>query len=458
MKEMRMIHWRDSSTWRFFRLSLLCFVTIVLIYTIIYSFSTYHREKDYLHDALNNITKTHVPTLIASLWITDHATVQSTVDGIARFRYIARVEVRDDAGRTFFAGPAADPSMETIYRGLNYTHRGKSVPIGSMSLFIGKRQIVLGMLRSALLILALQLGLSVFLSCVIAWAFHMAFGRYLYRFAQFVKSDDPTQFQRPFALNRSMQQQDELQLLVDHFNDMRKGISGSMDELKAANDGLIAINARLSESERELRKSEAQFAGAFEHAPIGMALVSPEGRWLRANKALSAMLGYSPSELLNMTFQDITHPDDLEPNPAYVQRMLAGEIATHRLEKRYLHKSGRLVWALLSFSLVRDHKEAPLHFVFQLLDVTERKKKEEEMKELISRLQKALDEIKTLKGIVPICSNCKKIRDDKGYWEQVEAYVSRHTEAQFSHGICPACMKKLYPEISHNEKTASVND
>lgn len=72
---------------------------------------------------------------------------------------------------------------------------------------------------------------------------------------------------------------------------------------------------------------------------------------------------------------------------------------------------------------------------------------DQEVKELISKLQKSLEEIKTLKGIVPICSNCKKIRDDKGYWEQVEAYVSRHTEARFSHGICPECAKKLYPEF-----------
>jgi len=84
-------------------------------------------------------------------------------------------------------------------------------------------------------------------------------------------------------------------------------------------------------------------------------------------------------------------------------------------------------------------------------DISERKKKEEALKELISSLQKAIEEIKTLKGIVPICCHCKKIRDDEGYWEQVEAYVSKHTEAQFSHGICPDCIKKLYPELCNDE-------
>lgn len=80
-------------------------------------------------------------------------------------------------------------------------------------------------------------------------------------------------------------------------------------------------------------------------------------------------------------------------------------------------------------------------------DITERKRGETEREALIEQLRKAIERIKTLDGIVPICSNCKKIRDDKGYWEQVEAYVSRHTDAQFSHGICPDCAARLYPGL-----------
>jgi len=75
-------------------------------------------------------------------------------------------------------------------------------------------------------------------------------------------------------------------------------------------------------------------------------------------------------------------------------------------------------------------------------DITERKKVEEALKEEHRRLQQALDEVRTLRGIVPICAHCKKIRDDKGYWNQVEQYISDHTEARFSHGICPSCLEK----------------
>jgi PAS domain S-box-containing protein len=81
-------------------------------------------------------------------------------------------------------------------------------------------------------------------------------------------------------------------------------------------------------------------------------------------------------------------------------------------------------------------------------DISERKKAEEERERLILELRDALSKIKTLSGLLPICASCKKIRDDKGYWRQIESYIKEHSEVDFSHGICPACMKKLYPELS----------
>jgi PAS domain S-box-containing protein len=99
----------------------------------------------------------------------------------------------------------------------------------------------------------------------------------------------------------------------------------------------------------------------------------------------------------------------------------------------------------------RAEYDARTKIVFGVVqDITERKRIEEERERLIDELQHALEQVKTLKGIVPICAACKKIRDDRGYWEQVEAYVTRHTDAQFSHGICPECEKKLYGPFLSN--------
>ena len=75
------------------------------------------------------------------------------------------------------------------------------------------------------------------------------------------------------------------------------------------------------------------------------------------------------------------------------------------------------------------------------------KQADQEKSDIIARLHKALAEVKTLSGFLPICASCKKIRDDKGYWNQIEAYITEHSEAEFSHGICPECCKKLYPDF-----------
>ena len=84
-------------------------------------------------------------------------------------------------------------------------------------------------------------------------------------------------------------------------------------------------------------------------------------------------------------------------------------------------------------------------------DITERKRAEEERERLIGELKEALAKVKTLSGLIPICASCKKIRDDRGYWNQIESYIHEHSDADFSHGICPDCMKKLYPDFCEDE-------
>ena len=128
--------------------------------------------------------------------------------------------------------------------------------------------------------------------------------------------------------------------------------------------------------------ADEQFRTAFENAPIGMALVGTDGSWLRINEAMCSILGYSPEELLARTFQDITHPDDLDADVALVEGVLAGIQPGYRLEKRYLRPDGSIVWASLSVSLVRDASGEPLHFVSQVEDITERKRLEAELTRL----------------------------------------------------------------------------
>lgn len=140
--------------------------------------------------------------------------------------------------------------------------------------------------------------------------------------------------------------------------------------------------------EDQLRQSEKQFRGVFENAAIGLALVAPDGSWLRVNKSLCDIVGYSEEELLKSSFQKITHPDDLNKDLDQVKQVLDGNISTYTMEKRYFHKKGNVIWVLLTVSLVRDSDGKPVHFVSQVVDITKIKKSETEKDTKASNLEK----------------------------------------------------------------------
>jgi PAS domain S-box-containing protein len=168
-----------------------------------------------------------------------------------------------------------------------------------------------------------------------------------------------------------------------------------------------------------LRVSEERFRSAFEGAPIGMALVAPDGRWLRVNRALCKIVGYSEEELLELTFRDITHPDDVDVDRELVREMLAGEIRTYQIHKRNVHKDGRLVWANLSASVVRDRAGDPLYFISQIEDVTVAKQAEESLREAQARLRAVFDHAPA--GLT--------LRDLDGRYVLVNEYVARSLDS-----------------------------
>jgi PAS domain S-box-containing protein len=151
--------------------------------------------------------------------------------------------------------------------------------------------------------------------------------------------------------------------------------------------GILQDVTERKRADEGLRLSEKRFSSAFEYAPIGMALVAPDGRWLKVNRALCNLVGYTSDEMLIKTFQDITHPDDLGADLEFVRQMLAGEISTYQMEKRYFHKSGHLAWVLLSVSLVRDEYGQALYFISQIQDITDRKRAEDEIQTLNQQMK-----------------------------------------------------------------------
>jgi PAS domain S-box-containing protein len=141
--------------------------------------------------------------------------------------------------------------------------------------------------------------------------------------------------------------------------------------------GLIRDTRRRAEAEEALRESEQQFANAFWQSPHGMGFVGPEGRWLKVNLALCAMLGYSEKELLERTTADITHADDIAMDDEHRRQLVAREITSYSRIKRYRHKQGRIVWVLLAVSVVHDAAGMPSYFIGHVQDITLQREMEE---------------------------------------------------------------------------------
>lgn len=136
--------------------------------------------------------------------------------------------------------------------------------------------------------------------------------------------------------------------------------------------GLFQDIDRQKKAENLLKLSEVRFKQAFENSAIGMALVALTGEWLQVNNQLSEMLGYSEAELMELTFQDLTHPEDLDEDLQQLQRAIDGEISSYQMQKRYFHKDGGLIWAMMSVALIRDEQQMPVHLVAQIENITKR--------------------------------------------------------------------------------------
>ncbi|WP_109124709.1 GGDEF and EAL domain-containing protein [Dyella sp. C11] len=176
--------------------------------------------------------------------------------------------------------------------------------------------------------------------------------------------------------------------------------------------------------EQQLRESEQRFFGAFQHAPIGMALVTTEGHMLRVNEALCDMLGYSEEELLSRTLPGLTHVDDLPASRELTRALREGHRETYQLEKRYIHRDGHVVHVLLNVSLVRAVKGEPYHAVAQILDISQRKSYEEALfreRELAEVTLRSIGDAVITTDLKHCVTSLNPIAEAMTGWSQAEA-------------------------------------
>ncbi len=202
--------------------------------------------------------------------------------------------------------------------------------------------------------------------------------------------------------------------------------------------------------ETALQESENKFRDLSEKSIVGIYLIQDD-MFTYVNPMFALIFGYSVDELIGKKRPgSLVLPADRPFVQATLEKRLSGEALSIHYDYRGTTKNGRTI-SLDAYDTRTIFQGRPA-VIGTVLDVTKRKRAEEEREQLILDHLDALSKIKTLSGMLPICSSCKKIRDDQGYWNQIEAYISSHSEAEFTHGLCPECAALAYKELDALKK------
>jgi PAS domain S-box-containing protein len=198
-------------------------------------------------------------------------------------------------------------------------------------------------------------------------------------------------------------------------------------------------------TERALHDSETRYRTLMEQSPNSIFLVDMDTKGvLEANTAFHKLLGYTSEEILRLSIYDFIATERKDIRRRFQEILDAGHPMSY--ERQFRHKDGSLMDVWLSATVISF---AGTNLALGVaIDITDRKRAETEREKLIRELQEALTNVKTLRGLLPICASCKKIRDDKGYWNQIESYVREHSEAQFTHGLCPECARRFLEDTA----------
>jgi PAS domain S-box-containing protein len=213
------------------------------------------------------------------------------------------------------------------------------------------------------------------------------------------------------------------------------------------------------QAEEALRKSRKELLDITSSLAEGLYVLDDIGNITFMNPEAERLLGWSQEELRNKTPHNIIHGHSaggkklsLEECPIF--KVVRTGDKFHSTDEIFIRKDGTAFPVSVLSSPIMDNGKI-IASITAFRNITDRKRIESDREKLIEDLQQAMSKVKLLSGFIPICASCKKIRDDKGYWNQIESYIRDHSEAEFSHGICPDCAKKLYPEYAEDmeEKT-----
>ena len=210
-------------------------------------------------------------------------------------------------------------------------------------------------------------------------------------------------------------------------------------------------NEELRKARAELESSRARYADLFDFSPVGYFLVDVRGRIREANLTGADMVGVNRRLLTGEPFAFFIEQGDLAVYERHRKETFTSQ-TRQTCELKLKPRNAPAFYCRLQ-STIADNVDDQAGFIRNaLIDISERKRAEDEREKVISELKIALGQIKTLTGLLPICAGCKKIRNDSGYWEQVEQFLSEHTEVTFTHGMCPECLEKTMDDFKKKGK------
>lgn len=327
---------------------------VTLILTGLQLYRDYRRDVNQIERNFEEIESVHLATLTDSLWATDQKRLQLQLEGMLRLRDMQYFEVHEGGQVWARAGQAASKNIIQREIVLRHRHDGRDQVLGTLVAVATLEHVYARLLGEALTILVSN-GIKTFLVAVfMLFLIYHQMTRHLLGISRFAQRFDPLQPPPPLALDRTPRE----------------------DELHSTVMALNHLHARLKDSMVKLAASEERFRYAFEQMAVGIAHIAPSGRFLRVNQKLCDIVGYTRDELITESFQDITHPDDLDADLAQVRQVLAGEIRTYSREKRYLRKDGRIIWINLTVSLVRKADGRPDYFIAVAEDIDARRRAE----------------------------------------------------------------------------------
>ena len=213
-------------------------------------------------------------------------------------------------------------------------------------------------------------------------------------------------------------------------------------ELEVHQIELEMQNEQLQHTRAQAETLLAQYTDLYDFAPTGYLTLDRDGAILAVNLTGARLIGIERSQLIHRRLGYLVSGADRPAFNAFLKKTFAGEVREF-CEVAFPRVAAEPLVVRIEAEAAEGRRECRV----ALLDVTDRHRAAAERERLIQELQTALARVKALSGLLPICANCKNIRDDQGYWKQVEAYISSHSEATFTHSLCPNCVPKLFPEL-----------